>query len=511
MVKLEAKEKLIQARIQLQKEKPFFSFLTMHLNFFEAKDEIKGQVPTIGVDIDGNCPYNPDFIDTLSEAECKGVLCHEVMHCALEHMARRNGREPNLWNTADDAVVNNILLQDGLSLPKGGVMPSNNSITIFGAKVKDLKDKSAEEVFDIVYSKVRKDVQKFNKQLKKYIQDNKDKNKGFDVHMEGKSKKGKKGKDGKCPTCNGKGTVPDNSKKDEKKKNKGKGQGNQEGDGQAKGKSNKDGDGQGESKGQGQGQGSGDGQGEGETTREKPCPTCNGTGSCQCGQGGKLSDQLGKDEGKDWKKILVDACTYAKQQGHLPAGMERIVGALLETHIDWKGLLYRYITNQIPIDYNWCKPSKKSYGTGVYMPGIEKEHIDVVVAIDTSGSISPTELQMFMSEVVSIIRSFRNVDLTVIDCDCRINQVRNYKQATITDALNIKLKGGGGTSHLPVFDWLNKNLPNAQLLIGFTDGYTSFPDKSKVRVNTLWVVAGSYRAPTDSFPFGQVIELPQPK
>ena len=412
--KLTAEEKLIQARMKLQKENPFFSFLTMQLNFYPSKD-----IETIGVSIDGDVPFNEEFIDSLDEATCKGVLCHEVLHCAFEHMSRRNGRDAYLWNIACDAVINNIVLKEDMRLPRDGVIPYNNKITIYETDVEELDNKSSDEVFDEVYSKVRRKQDKLNKSIKDYFKNHKDSKGGFDKHIEKKSGRSKKGKEEE--------SIADKSKSKE----------------------------------------------------------------------------------KDWKKILIDACTHAEQQGNLPSGMRRMVDKLLETHIDWKGLLYRYITNQIPIDYIWTRPSKRSFSTGVYLPSVEKESIDVVVAIDTSGSISQDELSQFLTEVVSIIRTFRNVDLTIIDCDCEIQSAKTYKNARIDDALEFNLSGGGGTSHIPVFNWIKDNLPSARLLVAFTDGYTSFPDRKDVNLDTLWVVAGSWRANVEDFPFGQVIELPK--
>ena len=143
---------------------------------------------------------------------------------------------------------------------------------------------------------------------------------------------------------------------------------------------------------------------------------------------------------------------------------------------------------------------------------IEKEKIEVMVWVDTSGSISQDELVMFMSEVVAILRQFRNVDLTIGDCDCQVNSVKEFRNASLDDVLKrFKLRGGGGTSHLPVFNWINKNKPNTKLVICFTDGFTSFPAKKDVRANVLWVVAGQWRAASDVFPFGEVIELPKPR
>jgi len=421
--KLEPKDKIIQARIELQKEKPFFSYLTMQLKIHEmTEEEIKeSPMPTMGVDSEGHLIYNPAFVEKLSAEECKAVLCHEVMHCALEHLTRRMGREPMIWNCSADAIINNMIEQNGMKLPEGVILPENDAVTIDKITIKDLQKKSSEEVYDVLYDKLKNKDKRTMKQLKQYLKDNKDKFQGFDFHIEGNGNGNQKQKQGK-------------------------------------------------------------------------------------GFGGN-KPKFAKNQ-KNWKKILMDACSYAKQQGNLPAGMERLVGKLLETKIDWRSMLYKYITSQIPIDYNWCRPHKKSHSLGYYLPGVERESIDVIVAIDTSGSISPKELESFISEVVSIVNKFQNVNLTVMDCDCEINSVKTFRNATTDKVMQqIKLRGGGGTSHIPVFKWINDNMASAKLLVCFTDGYTSYPEASDVSINTIWVISGEYRN-TKDIPFGEVVEMP---
>lgn len=410
MVELSAEDKLIKARIELLREKPFFAFLANHLKFQEEE-----KFPTMAVDIEGNLYYNKKFVEGLSKDECKGVLCHEVMHCALEHMKRHRGKLHELWNVSGDIVINNILIQDNLALPKGVLLPRGDEIVAYGYKVKEISKKCAEEVYHEIYQNAKKD---HCKNAQEFIKKHKDSNSGFDVHIYGEG----------------------------------------EGDGKKKGG----------------------------------------------GMGGN-QPSLGGSNGKDWGKIMVDACTFARNQGKLPAGMERILGDLLRTDLDWRSLLYKYITNQIPIDYTWKTPSKKSYSCGVYLPTVVRESLDLVVAIDTSGSIQATELNEFMGQIISILDQFTNVNLTIMDCDCQINSVNKYQRVTMNDVMGIKLRGGGGTSHVPVYKWMDENMPNARLLINFTDGYTEFPKESSIP--TLWVIAGRRRASEKVVPFGDVVFL----
>ena len=113
-----------------------------------------------------------------------------------------------------------------------------------------------------------------------------------------------------------------------------------------------------------------------------------------------------------------------------------------------------------------------------------------VFPIDTSGSISDHELKEFLSEIVNIAKSFANVNMRVITCDCQIYDDYTIENGNIEKIMNIKIKGGGGTSHIPVFEYVSKNYPNARILICFTDGYTEVPEKNPLNNNTkiLWVI-----------------------
>ena len=50
-----------------------------------------------------------------------GLMLHERMHILFMHMFRRDGRDPGLWNTANDAIINRNIKDMGYSLPEGGV------------------------------------------------------------------------------------------------------------------------------------------------------------------------------------------------------------------------------------------------------------------------------------------------------------------------------------------------------------------------------------------------------
>lgn len=260
---MDAKDELIKARVQMQNESPFFSYLVMHLRMIEDKANSLGGgfgVPTCGVDAYGNLYYNSDFIKKLSQAQIKGVLCHEILHLAFEHIVRESGREHSIWNIAIDLVSNEILIANKFELPEGCLIPRDHSFNIGTKVITDIDKKLAEEVYNELMSMVKK----VNVDVISEM------NKGqFDNHIFGK---------GSC-----KGDDGDDNKK-------------------------------------------------GNSTSDK-------------GIGGKPPD---------WKKVLAEAATIAKQRGNIPAGMERLIGELLNPKVSWKEMLYKYITREIPHDYTYC-------------------------------------------------------------------------------------------------------------------------------------------------------------
>ena len=129
--------------------------------------------------------------------------------------------------------------------------------------------------------------------------------------------------------------------------------------------------------------------------------------------------------------------------------------------------------------------------------------MQAVLAIDTSGSISNDELNMFAAELMTLLNSFGQYELTVICCDAKIQTVETYTQDTFFDSKNIVFKGGGGTSFTPVFQYVNKYLMETQILIYFTDGYGDIPDAPDFPV--LWIITPDGK---NYVPWGNEVQLP---
>lgn len=62
--------------------------------------------------------FDPDFMDCRDNEELLFVAAHEALHPAFLHSYRLDGRDPELWNVAGDAVINLELAAAGLIMPK---------------------------------------------------------------------------------------------------------------------------------------------------------------------------------------------------------------------------------------------------------------------------------------------------------------------------------------------------------------------------------------------------------
>jgi predicted metal-dependent peptidase len=110
------KEKITKARSLLIMDHPFFGCLSMQLTIIEDSG-----IQTAATD-GKSLFYCPAFIDTLTQEQITGLLAHEVLHCALGHIWRGEGKEHEAWNIAADYAINENLTKTGFSLPPGALL-----------------------------------------------------------------------------------------------------------------------------------------------------------------------------------------------------------------------------------------------------------------------------------------------------------------------------------------------------------------------------------------------------
>ena len=169
-----------------------------------------------------------------------------------------------------------------------------------------------------------------------------------------------------------------------------------------------------------------------------------------------------------------------KKQGTVPGELADILDRLLNIEppkFDWKGYLRRFIGNS---SVTYTKKLRRKYNKRYSgNPGLKikfKNHI--CVGVDTSGSVSATELQEFMSELVHMHKTGHKI--TVVQCDTEITDVSEFNPKKDWD-----IHGRGGTSFQPVVDHYNLTSSRYTALIYFTDGEAYAP--TDCPNNALWV------------------------
>jgi len=233
-----------------------------------------------------------------------------------------------------------------------------------------------------------------------------------------------------------------------------------------------------------QGGGSGQGQADSDHSGDVPRP---------------LSETEQEQLEVQWRQRLAGAAQQAMQAGKLGATMARLVEHLLQPQLPWRMLLARYMTASARDDYSYQRPSRRE-GNAI-LPTLKSTQVDVVVVLDTSGSINDTEMREFISEIDAIKGQMR-ARLTLHACDAALCEhgpwiYEPWEEFSMPD----NIYGRGGTRFVPAFEWLEQAGYRPDLLVYFTDAEGEFPS-SEPGFPVLWLIKGRGKVP-----WGQRIQL----
>lgn len=243
-----------------------------------------------------------------------------------------------------------------------------------------------------------------------------------------------------------------------------------------------------------------DGDGDGDSTT--------GTDNAAVGRGFDEHDWEGAQElTDDEKRELARDIDEAIRQGAMVAGKvgdgsERDrFGELLEPQINWREVLREFIQNTCAgSDYStWSRPNRRYVSSGYYMPsGISDQVGELVIAIDTSGSIGQTELTLFMSEIRQICQSLMPERIRVLYWDSKVRGDESYDTHELDNLPKAtKPVGGGGTSVECVPNYIRDNNINPQACVVLTDGYV-FGSWGQWDCPVLWCILDNKTAKPDT-------------
>ncbi|MES9817589.1 MAG: VWA-like domain-containing protein [Candidatus Thiodiazotropha sp.] len=229
------------------------------------------------------------------------------------------------------------------------------------------------------------------------------------------------------------------------------------------------------------------------------------SGNQQSGDGSAASQPppLTPDEAEtltiQWQQRLAGAAQQAMQVGKLDGAMARMVDHLLQPQLPWRLLLARYMTAIARDDFSYMRPSRRE-GEHI-LPSLRSNQVELVVALDSSGSIQDHEMGEFLSEINALKGQMR-ARITLLACDSAIAEDAPWVYEAWEDfQLPVKITGGGGTSFEPIFEWISAQGMQPDLLVYFTDAEGAFP-KQAPHYPVIWLVKGKQTPP-----WGQRIQL----
>ncbi|MCA9493864.1 MAG: hypothetical protein KC621_28230, partial [Myxococcales bacterium] len=171
--------------------------------------------------------------------------------------------------------------------------------------------------------------------------------------------------------------------------------------------------------------------------------------------------------------------------GGLPGTVAGELEAWLEARrptVDWRHVVRGFAgqARRSALQDTLKRPSRR-FGT---LPGHRiRRRAALLVAVDSSGSVSDESLARFFGEVHGLWRA--GAEVTVVVCDAAIRSVEAYR-----GRVPASVKGRGGTAFEPVFAWARAQWPRRfDGLLYLTDGEGPAPT-TRPGCPVLWVVEG---------------------
>jgi predicted metal-dependent peptidase len=173
----------------------------------------------------------------------------------------------------------------------------------------------------------------------------------------------------------------------------------------------------------------------------------------------------------DAMEMIAAAAQQAKSQtsgAGVPAAIIRQIEELLYPLEDWRTLLRDYLTGIARSDYTWTKPNRRFIASGMYLPALwtQCELGNIVIAVDTSGSMDSRKLQLVGGGLSEIFEEFGFEKISVLYCDVKVHRVDEFNPG---ESFSFNAVGEGDTDFRPIFKRIADDDIRPDLLICFTD------------------------------------------
>ena len=385
-------------------QQSFYSFVIAKMQV-----SINRTVPTAGAGFFNNnyqLIVNPDFFNPLPVEQRIGILLHECNHVILKHIFRKGERDHKLFNVACDIALNQSIPRN--MLPEGALYPDT---------FKDEKGKpwpenlTAEQYYELAKQEQEKQEQEKEEQDDGDEQDD-------------------------CDSCGGSGEQDD-------------GEGGQEECENCKGSGKEPGSGFQPSNGN---------------------PDLTAGGEDPSLDDHSLWDKITSEEeelaSEMMEKIIEGAMD--KSRGNVPGNMEDLLKLWKRApKLSWKKILKRFVSSKKGARIGTIKRRNRRIRTlGVKGQKVAYDQPEIVVGIDTSGSMSNEEIIAGLQEVNEVCK-ITNSNLKVVQIDTQIQGLEEYDPKK----KDFKRRGCGGTYMGAMAEYLKEEKINFDVLVMISDMY----------------------------------------
>ncbi len=417
--------------------------------------------------------FNPQFVLSKGWAYTLYVTIHEITHCALGHPFRRKDRRPKEWGEAVDHVTNLALNKDpellalfaqmgeGLADPRFSGMAAEQVYTILKTEA-DEKAKQQQQQ--------RKQEQEQQEQQEQSSQQSQGDDGEEQQEQQGPSEQGEEqgeqsqgegeegessedegdlgesetGMPGDCLDAGASGERPEHLEEEgeEGEEEQGEGSGHpdstdddEEQGAESESSSEPDDDLDNDDL-EDDGEGSDDEQDQGEVEVEE--------GEEQAQEARQMDEsELAKLE-RDWSQSVMTAQLAAG--GEIEATMARAIGATQQDTRSFADCIDEFAHTTCSMEESWSRSNRRfshEYLPSRCAPGVK----EMVLGIDTSGSISDAALALMQVAAQKVLDEFGLKSMHVVYCDSRIRGIEVFNAG---DTVELHARGGGGTSFHPV-------------------------------------------------------------
>lgn len=189
------------------------------------------------------------------------------------------------------------------------------------------------------------------------------------------------------------------------------------------------------------------------------------------------------DEAAETVNAEIEKAQAANSWGSIGGNLKQIIEASLVIQMDYRRMLSMFRASILSSKRKptRMKPNRR-YGFS-YMGSKSDFTTGLLVAVDTSGSITYAALQKFFSIVNRFFKyGIKTIDVIQFDAELK-DEVLSLKKAKS----RVEITGRGGTDFQLAIDYYESH-PMYDGLIMFTDGYAEIPKLNGYAAKILWVL-----------------------